>query len=77
MFVQSKRLSHKKNNEENTKKNHNPVDVIVDVLLGFLAKPSAFLHNMAEQAFKVFCDSITKSSLDLILDVCIKLSSVN
>lgn len=76
MFVQSKGLSRKKNNEENTEENHDPVDVIVDVLLGFLAKPSAFLHNMAEQAFKVFCGGITKSSLDLILDVCIQFSSV-
>lgn len=77
MCVQLKRLSPSKNNDEDTEKNHNPFDVIVDVLLCFLAKPSAFLHNMVEQAFKVFCDGITKSSLDLILDVRIKHSSVN
>jgi len=74
MFVQPKKSS---KNKKNTEQNHNPVDVIVDVLLGFLAKPSAFLHNMAEQAFKVFCGGITKPSLDLMLDVCIRQISVN
>ncbi|RIA87347.1 DNA polymerase phi-domain-containing protein [Glomus cerebriforme] len=69
MFVQSKRSPKKKKNEETAEDNHDPVDVIVDVLLGFLAKPSAFLHKMAEQAFKVFCGFITKSSLDLMLDL--------
>ena len=71
MFVQSKRAPQEKKNEENAEENHDPVDVIVDVLLGFLAKPSAFLHKMVEQAFKVFCGGITKSSLDLMLDVCV------
>ncbi len=61
----------KKKKNKNKEKNHDPVDVIVDVLLGFLAKPSAFLYNMAEQAFKVFCGGVTKSSLDLMLGVCI------
>jgi DNA polymerase phi len=71
MFIQSKRSPKKKKNKENAEDNHDPIDVIVDVLLGFLAKPSAFLHNMTEQAFKVFCGGVTKSSLDLMLDVCI------
>ncbi|CAG8624053.1 1810_t:CDS:10 [Funneliformis mosseae] len=70
MFVQSKKsLKKKRNKEENLEEKHNPVDVIVDILLGFLAKPSAFLYNMSEQVFKVFCDGITKSSLDLMLDL--------
>ncbi|CAI2190964.1 18208_t:CDS:2, partial [Funneliformis geosporum] len=70
MFVQSKKsLKKKRSKEENLEENHNPVDVIVDILLGFLAKPSAFLYNMAEQVFKVFCEGVTKSSLDLMLDL--------
>ncbi|CAJ0826164.1 5534_t:CDS:10 [Entrophospora sp. SA101] len=58
-----------KEDEGEDEKSHNPVDVIIDLLLGFLAKPSAFLHNMATHAFRIFCGDITKSSLDLILDV--------
>ncbi|CAJ0905867.1 7083_t:CDS:10 [Entrophospora sp. SA101] len=57
-----------KEDEGEDEKSHNPVDVIIDLLLGFLAKPSAFLHNMATHAFRIFCGDITKSSLDLILD---------
>ncbi|PKK70866.1 hypothetical protein RhiirC2_849581 [Rhizophagus irregularis] len=79
MFVQSKRSLKKKKTEkteENAEENHDPIDVIVDVLLSFLAKPSAFLHNMTEQAFKVFCGGITKSSLDLMLDLISKKGNV-
>ncbi|CAG8566996.1 11388_t:CDS:10 [Diversispora eburnea] len=48
---------------------HNPADVIVDILLGFLVKQSSFLQNVVEHTFKAFCDIITKSSLNLMLDV--------
>ncbi|KAJ3193239.1 hypothetical protein HK101_005175 [Irineochytrium annulatum] len=46
-----------------------PVDVIVDILLGFLAKPSSCMRNVAEAVFPAFCVRLTKTSLDLILDV--------
>ncbi|CAG8456519.1 10198_t:CDS:2, partial [Cetraspora pellucida] len=58
-----------KNTNENNQNTHNPVDVIVDILLGFLAKPSSFLHKMSEQIFKIFCGDITKSSLDVMIEL--------
>ncbi|CAG8765375.1 13519_t:CDS:10, partial [Racocetra persica] len=58
-----------KNTNENNQDMHNPVDVIVDILLGFLAKPSSFLHKMSEQIFKIFCGDITKSSLDVMIEL--------
>ncbi|CAG8545688.1 9276_t:CDS:10, partial [Acaulospora colombiana] len=48
---------------------HDPADVIVDILLGYLAIPSSLLHNMAEHAFRIFCGKITGSSLNLLLDL--------
>ncbi|CAG8456897.1 4358_t:CDS:10 [Ambispora gerdemannii] len=46
-----------------------PIEVIVDILLGFLGKPSAMLRRLAEQVFETFCDQMTETSLDLLLDV--------
>ncbi|CAG8653499.1 3002_t:CDS:2, partial [Scutellospora calospora] len=58
-----------KKNNETDQDMHNPVDVIVDILLGFLAKPSSFLHNMSEQTFNIFCGDITKSSFDVMIEL--------
>jgi DNA polymerase phi len=46
-----------------------PVDVILDMLISFLAKPSALWKRLAEQTFAVFSGLYTKDSLDLILNV--------
>lgn len=47
-----------------------PIDVLVDVLLGFLAKPSALLRTISHDVFTVFCSQMTKTALDLIFGVC-------
>jgi DNA polymerase phi len=46
-----------------------PIDVIVDVLIGFLAKPSAHLRGVANMVYSSFCDKLTAKSMDLIFDV--------
>ncbi|RHZ71883.1 hypothetical protein Glove_251g52 [Diversispora epigaea] len=61
--------SKKSNKTSDESYSHDPADVIVDILLGFLVKQSSFLHNMVEITFKAFCDIITKSSLNLMLDI--------
>ncbi|KAJ3071598.1 DNA-directed DNA polymerase [Podochytrium sp. JEL0797] len=47
----------------------NPVDVIIDILLSFLAKPSALFRGVVENVFKVFCPVLTASGLQLIFDI--------
>ncbi|CAG8508221.1 4252_t:CDS:10 [Gigaspora rosea] len=70
MFDKKKKPSKKlKNASESDQNMHNPADVIVDILLGYLAKPSSFLHNMSEQIFKIFCANITKSSFDVMIEL--------
>ncbi|CAG8519268.1 6910_t:CDS:10 [Gigaspora margarita] len=70
MFDKKKKPSKKlKNTSESDQNMHNPADVIVDILLGYLAKPSSFLHNMSEQIFKIFCANITKSSFDVMIEL--------
>ncbi|KAF9941246.1 DNA-directed DNA polymerase [Mortierella alpina] len=44
-----------------------PVEVIVDILLSFLIKPSALLRHVSEQVFVIFCDKMTKTGLELML----------
>ncbi|KAF9993768.1 DNA-directed DNA polymerase [Entomortierella chlamydospora] len=44
-----------------------PVEVIIDILLSFLIKPSALLRHVSEQVFVIFCDKMTKTGLELML----------
>ncbi|KAJ3245361.1 DNA-directed DNA polymerase [Chytriomyces hyalinus] len=55
--------------EENEDEQHNPIDVIVDILLSFLAKPSALFRGVVENVFRVFCPVMTASGLELIFDI--------
>ncbi|KAJ3128620.1 DNA-directed DNA polymerase, partial [Physocladia obscura] len=47
----------------------NPVDVIVDILLSFLAKPSSLFRGVVENVFRVFCPVLTPNGINLIFDV--------
>ncbi|ORY26447.1 hypothetical protein BCR33DRAFT_859122 [Rhizoclosmatium globosum] len=63
----SKRKMSEEDDEE--EEQPNPVDVIIDILLSFLAKPSALFRGVVENVFKVFCPVLTESGLQLIFDI--------
>ncbi|TPX59035.1 hypothetical protein SpCBS45565_g07848 [Spizellomyces sp. 'palustris'] len=46
-----------------------PIEVLVDILISFLAKPSALVRSLSQDVFKVFSNQLTKKSLDLIFEV--------
>lgn len=46
-----------------------PVDVLVDTLIGFLEKGTAYLRAAANQAFSLLSGSVQESTIDLILTV--------
>ncbi|RKO89758.1 DNA polymerase phi-domain-containing protein, partial [Blyttiomyces helicus] len=46
-----------------------PIDVLIDILISFLAKPSALLRALSHEVFKAFCSQMTKKALDIILEV--------
>ena len=46
-----------------------PVDVLVDVLIGFLEKGTAYLRAAANQVFTLLSGSVQASTIDLILTV--------
>ncbi|KAF9105234.1 DNA-directed DNA polymerase [Mortierella sp. AM989] len=53
--------------EEDEEDEIQPVEVIIDILLSFLIKPSALLRHVSEQVFAIFCDKMTKTGLELML----------
>ncbi|KAL1914929.1 uncharacterized protein VTP21DRAFT_7845 [Calcarisporiella thermophila] len=55
--------------DEEMEEEPEPIEVLVDILLSFLSKPSVLLRNLAEQVFTVFCEQITKTALDLLVSV--------
>lgn len=46
-----------------------PIDVLVDVIIGFLEKSTAYMRAMANQAFALLCGSVQEPTIDLIVEV--------
>ncbi|KAF9923978.1 DNA-directed DNA polymerase [Linnemannia zychae] len=69
VFATPKKANGKKaaSNDDEEEEEIQPVEVIVDILLSFLIKPSALLRHVSEQVFVIFCDKMTKTGLELML----------
>lgn len=46
-----------------------PIEVLTDVLMSLLSKPSNLLRTTVERAFRIFCSQLTPKALDIILQV--------
>lgn len=46
-----------------------PIDVLVDVLIGFLEKSTSFLRAMANKTFLCIASAATETTIDLIVAV--------
>jgi DNA polymerase phi len=46
-----------------------PSEVLVDILLSFLSKPSVLLKRLAQTVFTSFCGSVTRGALERCFDV--------
>ncbi|KAL0096977.1 DNA polymerase phi-domain-containing protein [Phycomyces blakesleeanus] len=46
-----------------------PIEVIVDILVGFLTNPSHVLKNLADQIFEIFSPMMTKQALQTLLNI--------
>ncbi|KAJ3410565.1 hypothetical protein HDV05_003633 [Chytridiales sp. JEL 0842] len=64
----SKKRKAEEDEDEDEEEPH-PIDVIVDILLSFLAKPSVLLRGITEHVFKVFSSQMTPNALDLIFEI--------
>lgn len=46
-----------------------PVDIMVDTIIGFLEKSTAYMRAVGNQAFSLISGSVQASTIDLILSV--------
>ena len=46
-----------------------PADVLVDIVIGFLEKATAYMRAVGNQVFTLLCDAVQESTIDLILAV--------
>jgi DNA polymerase phi len=46
-----------------------PVDVLVDTVIGFLEQATAYMRAVANQVFSLLSESVRESTVDLILAV--------
>jgi DNA polymerase phi len=44
------------------------IEVIIDILLGFLARPSSSLRDVVEHVFRIFCSQLSENALRLLLE---------
>lgn len=51
-----------------------PIDSIVDDLIGYLEKPDTFMRTIAPQVFAGICTLAETSTVELLLEVCIRFS---
>lgn len=48
---------------------HAPVDIFVDIVIGFLEKSTSYLRAVGNQVFSLLTSAIQESTVDLILTV--------
>ena len=53
-----------------------PVDVLVDTVIGFLEQATAYMRAVANQVFSLLSASVQESTIDLILAVCHRVGPV-
>lgn len=51
-----------------------PVDVLVDTVIGFLEQATAYMRAVANQVFSLLSESVRESTIDLILAVRLSIS---
>jgi len=53
-----------------------PIDILVDLIIGFMEKSTAYLRTIGNQAFSLLSDAVKESTIDLILTVCLFIRGV-
>lgn len=69
MFPDKKKKKELKVDNSVEEDTHEPVDILVDTIIGFLERSTAYLRTVANQVFALLSDSVKHSTVDLILTV--------
>jgi DNA polymerase phi len=69
LFTNKEKENKEKDPEETTQDDLEPIDVLVDTLIGFLEKATSYMRTVANQAFFLLSGSVKESTVELILTV--------
>lgn len=67
--TKSKKSKKKEEPGENSDEDAQPIDLLVDDLIGYLEKSSAFMRVVANRVFKAICGEVEGSTVHLLLMV--------
>jgi DNA polymerase phi len=69
MFPTQNKKARKSNSQSATDSQHEPVDILVDTIIGYLEKSTAYMRVVGNQVFELLSGVIQSSTMDLILTV--------
>jgi DNA polymerase phi len=69
MFPEGKKKKKAKDDIDASDEFDEPVDVLVDTIIGFLETSTAYLKTTANKVFSLLSGSVKESTVDLILTV--------
>ncbi|GAM86650.1 hypothetical protein ANO11243_046660 [Dothideomycetidae sp. 11243] len=58
-------------------KSKNPSSALLEILLGFVSRPSALFRKLAEQVFSAICDQVDEEGIASLLDILDKTENLN
>lgn len=69
MFPENKKEKKGRKTAQPTEELPEPVDVLTDIIIGFLEKSTTYLRTIANHVFGLVSPKVTDSAVDLILSV--------
>lgn len=76
MYPEGKKKKKARNDTDASDETDEPVDMLVDTIIGFLEKSTAYLKTTANKVFALLSGSVKESTVDLILTVSLKVQRV-
>lgn len=69
LLADKKKKKDRKTKEPSEDLTDEPVDILVDTIIGFLEKSTAYLRTVGNQVFSLLSGSVKNTTIDLILAV--------
>jgi DNA polymerase phi len=69
MLLADKKKKNRKTKEPSEDVTDEPVDILVDTIIGFLEKSTAYLRTVGNQVFSLLSGSAKSTTIDLVLAV--------
>lgn len=69
LLADKKKKKDRKTKEPSEDVTDEPVDILVDTIIGFLEKSTAYIRTVGNQVFSLLAGSVKNTTIDLILAV--------